>query len=151
VKRQKKVLIISLSTLVLTLTLACGGGGTPVPMSDVPIYDGAAPTTTGDNALVDLVVESMEEAVAGEDITMETQAYGLPDGTAWGDVKSFYNDELEGTDWKPADELSDESTEEFKSIGWQRGGAASEQLLVVGYLPDLFGDGATLIVMLFSE
>jgi hypothetical protein len=82
---------------------------------------------------------------------VETKPYALPDGASWNDVKGFYSDKLEGTDWKPAAELSDESTEEFKTIGWQRGPASSEQLLVVAYLPDLFGDGATLIVMLFSE
>jgi hypothetical protein len=149
--KQKNVLIVSLSILVLALALACGGGGTPVPMSDVPIYDGATSTTAGDDPLVDLVVQSMEDAVAGENITMETKTYALPDGTTWGDVKSFYDAELEGTDWEPAAELSDESIEEFKTIGWQRGGAASEQLLVVAYLPDLFDEGATMIVMLFSE
>lgn len=150
-KQHKKVFIVSLSVLVLALALACGGGGTPVSMSDIPVYDGATPTATGDDPLVDMVIESMEEAVAGENITMETKAYALPDGVTWSDVKGFYTDELEGTDWKSADELSDESVEEFKTIGWQRGGMSSEQLLVVGYLPDLFGDGATLIVMLFSE
>lgn len=150
-KQHKKIVIVSLGTLVLALALACGGGGTPVPMSDVPVYDGATSTTTGDDPMVDLVIESMEAAVAGENITMETKAYALPDDATWGDVKDFYNDRLEGTDWKPADELTDESTEEFKTVGWQRGGMSSEQLLVVGYLPDLFGDGATLIVMLFTE
>jgi hypothetical protein len=149
-KQHKKILIVSLSVLVLMLALACGGGGTPVPMSDIPIYDGATPTAAGDNPLVDLVVESMEEAATGEDVTMETQAYGLPDGTTWDDIKSFYNDKLKDSDWKLADELSDES-EEFKSIGWQRGPASSEQLLVIAYLPDIFDEGATMIVMLFSE
>jgi hypothetical protein len=149
--KQKKVMIVSLSILVLALALACGGGGTPVPMSDVPIYDGATSTTAGDDPLVDLVVQSMEDAVAGENITMETKTYALPDSVTWSDVKGFYNDKLEGTDWKPAAELSDESVEEFKTIGWQRGPATSEQLLVVAYLPDLFDEGATMIVMLFSE
>jgi hypothetical protein len=82
---------------------------------------------------------------------METKAYALPDGASWADVKSFYGNELKGTDWKSAAELSDESTDEFKTIGWQRGPASSEQLLVVAYLPDPFGEGATLIIMLFSE
>jgi hypothetical protein len=150
-KQHKKILIVSLSVLVLTLALACGGGGTPVPMSDIPIYDGATSTAAGDAPLVDLVVQSMEDAVAGENITMETKTYALPDGATWSDVKGFYNDKLEGTDWKPAAELSDESVEEFKTIGWQRGPASSEQLLVVAYLPDLFGESATLIIMLFSE
>jgi hypothetical protein len=93
----------------------------------------------------------MEKAIADENITLETKTYALPDDATWGDIKSFYSEKLAGTDWKSADELSDESAEEFKTIGWQRGPASSEQLLVVGYLPDLFGDGATLIVMLFSE
>jgi hypothetical protein len=150
-KQHKKVLIVSLGVLVLLLALACGGSSTPVPMSDVPVYDGATPTSAGDDPLVDMVIEEMEKAVADENITMETKAYGLPDDTTWSDIKSFYNAKLEGTDWKSADELSDESVEEFKTIGWQRGPASSEQLLVVGFLPDLFGDGATLIVMLFSE
>jgi hypothetical protein len=150
-KRHKKILIVSLGTLVLALALACGGGGTPVPMSDIPVYDGATPTAAGDDPMVDLVVESMEGAVAGENITMETNTYVLPDDATWSDVKSFYDNQLEGSDWESAAELSDDSLEEFKTIGWQRGGAASEQLLVVAFLPDLFGDGATLIVMLFSE
>jgi hypothetical protein len=150
-KQHKKILIISLNVLVLTLALACGGGGTPVPMSDIPIYDGATSTAAGDDPLVDLVVQSMEDAVAGENIAMETKTYALPEDASWDDIKSFYSDKLEGTDWKAAAELSDESTEEFKTIGWQRGGAASEQLLIVAYLPDLFGDGATMIIMLFSE
>jgi hypothetical protein len=150
-KQHRKILIVSLSVLVLALALACGGGGTPVPMSEVPVYDGATSIAAGDDALVDLVVQEMEKAVAGENISMETKTYALPDDATWDDVKSFYSDKLDGTDWKSAAELSDESTEEFKTIGWQRGPASSEQLLVVGYLPNLFGDGATLIIMLFSE
>ena len=149
-KQRKRILIASLSVLVLALALACGGGS-PVSMSDVPIYDGASLTTAGDDPLVDMVVESMEEAVAGEEITMETKTYDLPEGTTWSDVKSFYNTNLEDSDWKSAEELSDESMEEFKSIGWQRGSLNKEQLLVVCYLPDLFDEGATMIVMLFSE
>ena len=148
-KRHKRIMIASLSVLVLALALACGGGS-PVSMSDVPVYDGASPTTAGDDPMVDMVIELMEENIAGEEITMETKTFSLPDGTAWGDVKSFYNDKLEDTDWESAEELSNES-DEFKSVGWQRGSLNNEQLLIVCYLPDLLSDGATMIVMLFSE
>lgn len=150
-KRQKKILIVSLNVLILLLALACGGGGTPAAMSDVPIYTGATPIEAGDDFLVDLLVQSMEEAVAGESITMETKSYALPEDTSLDNIKSFYDTQLEGTDWKPSEELTDDTTEEFQTIGWQRGGMASEQLLIVGYLPDLLGDGAKLVIMLFSE
>ena len=148
---NQKTLIVSLSVLVLTLSLACIGSSEPVAMGDIPIYDGATTVTAGDDPLVDLVIESMKESAAGEDISMETGTYALPSGTSWDDVKTFYTDQLKDSDWEPADELSDES-EDFKTLGWQRGPAYQEQLLVVAYLPDIFGkDAATLIVMLFSE
>jgi hypothetical protein len=148
--KRQKILTVSLNILILSLALACIGGGTPVAISDIPVYAGATATKAGDDPLVDMVVESMKEATSGEDITMETKTYALPDDATWDDVKNFYTDKLAGSDWKPADELTDES-EEFKTIGWQRGPSYKEQLLIIAYLPDILGEGATMVIMLFTE
>jgi hypothetical protein len=147
-KRQRTILIVSLGVLILAV--ACCRGNTPVVMSDILVYPGVTATEAGDDPLVDAVVANMKETASSKNIATEIKTYNLPDGATWDDVKGFYDEKLEGTDWEFADELTEDS-EEFKTIGWQRGPSYKEQLLVVAYLPDIFGEGATLIIMLFTE
>lgn len=146
-KQQKKVLIVSLSLVVLMLALACGGSE-PVPMSDIPVYDGATVIGTGDNPDVDVLIESLEsEAAADENVTAEFKVYTLPPNTTWDDVKSFYTDELADTDWKLSDEIL-QDTEAFKMIGWER----TKQGLGVGYVPaGILEEDSVLLIMLATE
>ena len=148
--KRHKVSIISLSILILALALACGGGGTPVPMSDIPVYSDAEPIADVDDSFeASMVIGSMEAAFAGEDVTLDTQAYSLASDTTWNDVKSFYTDNISG-DWKAEDEFTDEG-EDFNSLGWHRGSGANEQVLLIAYVPGIFEEGTTLVVLLISE
>ena len=65
-------------------------------------------------------------------------------------MKGFYGEALGGGDWKAAAEL-DSSTDTISTAGWQRGSLASEQVLVLGFVPPLLDEGPVLIVSLFSE
>jgi hypothetical protein len=69
---------------------------------------------------------------------------------SWDDIKTYYNRELAGTDWTVEDELTTES-EVISTIGWGRGSGSSEQALIVGHVVDVLGEGAFMIIGLFSE
>lgn len=135
------------SLMFMAVLVACGGE--PVAMSAVPIFPNTSPLEAGQNSMADTIAETLDSMV-GDQLTSEINLYALPAEATWDDIKSFYATELAETDWKTADELTQESTA-INITGWTRGGLASEQVLVVGHSPDLLGDGAFLIVGLFSE
>ena len=147
-KSYKSFVTAALGAIVLMMVLACGGSSTPVPISGIPIYPGATDLETGDNPLVDMIVGAMEETAA-EDETIEAQFafYALPEDTSWDDVKRFYNDKMEESDWKATDEILEES-DVFSMIGWER----SKQAVGVGYVPaGSEMESATLLIMLATE
>jgi hypothetical protein len=149
-RRQNRIFLFGLGTLVLLWALACGGSSaTPAAVTDVPVYSGATPMELGDNPLVDTIVDSVEES-AGDMGSIETELYALPAGTSWADVKSFYSAQLADTDWESEPEFADES-ETFNSVGWTRGSGAQEQALLVMYVAELLDDGALMVTMLISE
>ena len=57
----------------------------------------------------------------------------LPADATWEQVTGFYEHEVTG-DWETEAQLA-QDTAAFKTVGWTRGGLASEQGLVVGYSP----------------
>lgn len=141
-------MFVVLALFALTALAACGGSP-PVTFSTIPTFDGATELQPGQNSLADTVAESMKGAV-GDQLTADFKLYELPPGTSWDAVQSFYTEQLGSTDWKAATEMSTE-TEAFNTVGWQRGSLASEQVLMVGYMPEMLGNAPVLIVTLFSE
>jgi hypothetical protein len=146
--RKTLVSLILVGILAATLTAACGTE--PVSLSDVPVYPGAQPMDRGQNEFADQMVDAIKESSGKENVATELKLYSLPVGETWSDVTGFYSTELADSDWQAQQDLTEES-EIFNSLGWTRGGGASEQALVVGHIADVTGDGAFLILMLFSE
>lgn len=146
--RPIRSLIAALIVAGLFVTLA-GCGGSPVAIDAIPVLPEAAPLARGDNALADVVADTLESSLS-ERGTVELQLYSVPAGVSWDAIDSFYTTSLDGSDWAAADELRQES-EAISTTGWTRGAFASEQGLVVGYAPDTLGQGSFLIVALFSE
>lgn len=141
-------LLHTLLVAVALLALA-GCGAAPVALAELPVHPAAAPLERGSNTLADTIAGSLESSLA-ERGTVELQLYSVPDDVIWEEIDGFYTESLADSDWRPADELRQES-EAITTAGWMRGGLASEQGLMVGYAPDALGDGAFLIVALFSE
>jgi hypothetical protein len=148
VKAQKIIVLFVLAILFALSIVACGAE--PIAMGDIPIYPGAQTMARGENEMADEVAKVIEEKSTGEGIAAEVNLYSLPAGTAWGDVETFYNDELAGTDWEPKADLT-QATEFFNSLTWGRSAGASEQALVVAQVADILGTGSFLIVGLFTE
>lgn len=145
--RVRQLVVIALVALLVPVLAACGGE--PVAFASIPVFEGASELQAGQNSIADTVAESMKSAV-GAQLTSEIMLYELPAGTTWDQVKEFYNGAMGSTDWKAASELATE-TEAFNTTGWQRGGMASEQVLMVGFMPEMLGNAPVLIVSLFSE
>lgn len=134
--------------LVLFATLAACGGE-PVAFTEIPVHPNATPLQSGSNPLADSVGNSFREAVSQENVAVDMQLYALPTDMNWEDVKGFYEAQI-GEEWE-ADARLAQDTEVFKTIGWTRGGFASEQGLAIGYGPPLLGNAPYLMVALFSE
>jgi ABC-type glycerol-3-phosphate transport system substrate-binding protein len=147
-KVYKMVLMFILSTLILLAVAGCGTE--PLLMSDIPVYPGAESMARGQNEMADSLADVIKESSGGEGVDVEIDLYSLPPDTTWEDIKGYYNGEIADTDWQVEAELGNES-EVFSTIGWSRGGGASEQALIVGYVADIIGGDAFMIVGLFSE
>lgn len=132
----------------LLITLA-GCGTPPVTFAELPMHPAASPLERGSNTLADAVATAIESSLA-ERGTVELKLYNVPDTVIWEEIDGFYAESLSDSDWKVSDELRQESAA-INTVGWTRGSLASEQGLVVGYAPDALGQGAFLIVALFSE
>lgn len=147
-KLHKTVLTFVLAALILLAVAGCGTE--PVSISDIPVYPGAESMAPGQNEMADGLADVIQESSGGEGVNVDIKLYSLPADTTWEDIKSYYNGEMAGTDWKTEADLGNES-EVFSTIGWSRGGGASEQALIVGYVADILGGDAFMIVGLFSE
>lgn len=141
--------IVYALTVASLLALLAACGGKPVAFTDLPQHPNAAPLERGVNGMADTLATTLESSL-GERGTVELKLYSMPSDIAWEEVDSFYATSLAESDWKAAEELRQEG-EMINTVGWTRGSLASEQGLVVGYAPNLLGDGAFLIVALFSE
>lgn len=135
--------------LALFVSLTACGGGAPVAFSDIPLHPAATPLQAGSNPLADTVGKSFREAISQKNVQVDIQLYALPIDMVWEDVKGFYETQIAG-DWKAESALT-QNTEAFKTIGWTRGGFASEQGPAIGYGPALLGNAPYLMAALFSE
>lgn len=141
---------VFVALLVVGLLGSLSGCGAPlVTFAELPIHPNLSPLERGENTLADTIATSLESSLA-ERGAVELKLYRVPDDVIWEELDGFYSESLAESDWKPADELRQES-EALTTIGWTRGSLASEQGLMVGYAPDALGEGAFLIVALFSE
>jgi hypothetical protein len=147
--RVRKIISFLLSGAFMGfLLLACGAE--PVTMGDVPVYPGAEPMAGGQSQMADELAGIIRDSAGGEGVDVEINLYSLSAEVSWDDIKTYYNRELAGTDWTAEDELSTES-EVISTVGWSRGRGASQQALVVGHVVDVLGEGAFMIIGLFSE
>jgi hypothetical protein len=146
--RLIRSIFAALLTVVMLAALA-GCGAPPVTFAEIPLHPALLPLERGANTLADTIATSLEKSLA-ERGSVELKLYSVPDTVIWEEIDGFYTEALADSDWKAADELRQESAA-INTAGWTRGGRASEQGLVVGYAPDALGEGAFLIVALFSE
>jgi hypothetical protein len=144
---KRSLLVLALAALLAPALAACGGS--PATMATLPTFPSATELQAGENAVADSVAESLKSSVGGN-LSSEVKLFSLPQATTWDEVKAFYGEALQGGDWKAAAEL-DSSSDTISTAGWQRGGLASEQVLMLGFVPPLLGEGPVLIVSLFSE
>lgn len=144
---MKRTLLALALAALLSVALA-GCGGTPATMASLATYPSATELQAGQNAVADSVAEALRGSV-GENLSSEVKLFNLPPGTTWDEVQAFYGEALQG-DWKAAAELGS-NNDTLSTAGWQRGSLASEQVLMLGFVPPLLGGGPVLIVALFSE
>jgi hypothetical protein len=145
---RRALVALALAALLLPALVACGGGE-PATMAALPVFPEAAELQAGEDAMADAVAGSLQSSVGGN-LTAEVKLYRLPEDTSWEQVRAFYTDALGDTDWKATSEL-DSANEALSTAGWQRGGGAGEQVLMVGFVPALLDGGPVAIVSLFSE
>jgi len=91
------------------------------------------------------------ELLAGErDLFAEMERYAVPAGATWEDIRAFYEEALPAEGWESEPGLTVEE-ETIAFLGWSRGEGERQQSLVVGYVPDVTGEGAFLVVGVFSK
>ena len=146
--RLVKSILAALLVVGLLASLS-GCGAPPVTYANIPVHPKVTPLERGANTLADTVAKSLEDSLAARG-TVELKLYSVPDDVIWEEIDGFYTESLAEGDWKAADELRQE-TSVISTAGWTRSGLAKEQGLVVGYASDALGDGAFMIVALFSE
>lgn len=100
--KTKTWFLLVLLALLAVLLAACGGD--PATVSDIPAYPDAAALQPGEDPIADTLINNMEQdanlrANMGVGGSIEQMAYRLPAGTTWDQVKSFYDQELDGAGW----------------------------------------------------
>jgi hypothetical protein len=146
--RLVKSIFTALFIAGLFVALA-GCGASPATFAKIPLHPDAMPLARGSNTLADSIADALESSLS-KGGKVEMKLYSVPNTVIWEEIDGFYTEALSDSDWKAADELRQESAA-ITTTGWTRGSLASEQGLLVGYAPDVSGDGAFLIVALFSE
>ncbi|MCX7789070.1 MAG: hypothetical protein N2378_00380 [Chloroflexaceae bacterium] len=131
------------------LPLLAGCGDRPVALTAIPAFPEAVEFAPGASVTADSLAGALQGAVSA-DLTSDIRRYRLPANTPWGEVERFYREGLERAGWKAAPELRTESSS-FSSAGWLRGAQAREQVLLIGYAPNLADGAPLLIVALFSK
>ncbi|MGB9632057.1 MAG: hypothetical protein ACPL8I_01895 [Chloroflexaceae bacterium] len=131
------------------LPLLAGCGDRTVTLTAIPAFPEAVEFAPGASATADRLAESLQGAV-GADLRSDIRRYRLPAASAWPEVERFYRETLEGMGWKAAPELRTEGSA-FSSAGWLRGAEAGQQVLLIGYAPNLADGAPLLIVALFSK
>ena len=102
-KKTKTLFFFPLACLLIAALSSCGGK--PAAMTDIPVFPGALELTAGTSAVGDTLSQNeqtdaaMRKAMnAGGKI--EQRAWQLPAGTAWPEVKSFYEEKLQAAGWQ---------------------------------------------------
>jgi hypothetical protein len=96
----RTITVIFAAALMVALLAACGGGSTPSG-GTLPLFAGAKPLEGGSPmaVAVDAAKQQLKQQ-GGTDATVD--AYTLPTGTSFDQVKTFYNDSLASAGWKDA-------------------------------------------------
>lgn len=145
---RKHLAGLHLFLLIAVVLVGCSGG-TPVTFDAIPLPPDATQLVAGSNPLADSLADSVRQSMGQQGGSIDLQLYRLPADAQWEQVKSFYEQQVTG-DWQTEAQLAQDS-EAFKTVGWTRGGLASEQGLLVGYSPALLDQPPFMLVALISE
>jgi hypothetical protein len=145
---RKVVSRVLLVLPIVLLLMACGAR--PVLIDDLPVYPAAVPMELGQNSLADSVTTTMQQSATEQGLSAQFRLFGLPAGVTWDDVDNFYTQELAHLDWKPEPAM-DVTGDTFQAAGWSQGTGDKQEALMVGYVPDVTGEGAFAFVGLFAR
>jgi hypothetical protein len=145
---HKPISYVTLVLLVLLSAVACGAK--PALIDDLPVYPGAQTMERGQNSLADSVADAMQQSAGEQGLNAQFRFFTLPLDATWDGVKSYYDREMQGLNWKSEPSMAVEGGS-FQAAGWSRGTGDSQQALVVGYVPDVSGEGAFAVLGLFGK
>ena len=96
----RSITAIFMAVLMLTLLAACGGSAS-TDSGSLPLFSGAKPLEGGSPMAmaIDAAKQQLKQQ-SGADTTVD--AYTLPAGTNFDQVKKFYNDSLSTAGWTDA-------------------------------------------------
>jgi len=99
----RSITAILVAALMLALLAACGGGSTSASGGgSLPLFAGAKPLAGGSPMAIaiDAAKQQLKQQQTGADTTVD--AYTLPAGASFDQVKKYYNDSLTPAGWKDA-------------------------------------------------
>lgn len=147
-RKHARISSLVLVASMLVLMVACGAQA--LVLDDLPIYPGATAIQSGQNTLADSVVTTMRQSATEQGLKAEFRLFSLPAGTTWQAVQDHYNQVMSGLKWKPEPDMT-VAGEGFQAIGWSQGTGDSQHALVVGFVPDVSGEGAFAVLGLFGK
>jgi hypothetical protein len=145
---RKLVLSLFPALLILLSVVACGAK--PVTIDELPVYPGAVAIESGQNSLADSLAQAMQQSAGEQGLQAHFRFFSVPAGTSWDDVKSFCSGEMQGLGWNPESSMAIEEGP-FLAAGWSHGSGNNQQAFVVGYVPDVSGEGAFIVLGLFGQ
>lgn len=127
-KNRSAFMVIIVLMFGAVILSACGSKA--VEIGDLPVYPNAVALQPGEDPIADTLANNAKQDQAvrsdlGVGGSVVQQAYRLPEGTTWDQVKSFFDGELDSAGWD-------------KGLGGIAGGIAGDVLESANAGNDLF-------------
>ena len=140
----RSITAIFLAGLMLTLLAACGGAGASSSGGSLPLFTGAKPLEGGSPMAVaiDAAKQQLKQQ-SGADATVD--AYTLPAGTSFDQVKKFYSDSLTSAGWTDAaGGAAMPAMPNGGSAAWTKN---DNEVFTVTVMPDPVGGGGAIMLV----
>ena len=137
----RSITVLFMAALMLALLAACGG--TTASTGSLPLFAGAKPLEGGSPMVmaIDAAKQQLKQQ-SGADTTVD--AYTLPAGTSFDQVKKFYSDSLTTAGWTGA--ASSEAMPTMPNGGTAVWTKNDKEVFTVTVMPDPVGGAAILLV-----
>lgn len=128
--------------LLLSALVVIGLSGAPAMAAETsaPVYPGAKPVEKT-SPMATAIEASKQQMKQQQGPTAKVEAYAVPTGTTFANVREFYNTELSKAGWQTV--TANEATPNSGSASWRKG---DNSVLAISVIPNYTDQSAYIII-----